>query len=119
MRRSSVLPPWHRCTCDDVAAELDFSDRMDARRCTRLDECGSGLGVPLMRPHRTGRKDAASEDAAGKSQVSAAQRGHGPPVTRPEGLVPHAGDAEVKEETAEMEGWLRCVHCGEAFEADE
>lgn len=35
-----------RCTCDDVAAELDFCDRMDARRCC-LDSCGSGLGVPL------------------------------------------------------------------------
>ena len=34
-----------RCACDDVAAELDYCDRMDALRCT-VDGCGSGLGVP-------------------------------------------------------------------------
>ena len=62
-----------RCTCDDVAAELDFCDRMDARRCC-LDSCGSGLGVPFG--------DDGGSDGQGESL-------------------------------------LRCVHCGETFEADD
>ena len=36
-----------RCACDDVAAELDFCDRMEARRCA-VRGCGSGLGVPVQ-----------------------------------------------------------------------
>ena len=34
-----------RCTCNDVGLELDFLERLDAKRCG-LDECGSGFGVP-------------------------------------------------------------------------
>ena len=34
-----------RCMCGDIAAELDFADALEAKRCTR-EECGSGLSVP-------------------------------------------------------------------------
>ena len=37
-----------RCTCDDLDAELTYGELLDARRCARVDECGSGLAVP---PH--------------------------------------------------------------------
>jgi hypothetical protein len=33
-----------RCTCGDVAQELDYCERLDERRCA-FDDCGSGLGV--------------------------------------------------------------------------
>ena len=36
-----------RCSCDDAAKELDYCDRMDAKRCV-VDGCGSGLGVPVI-----------------------------------------------------------------------
>lgn len=72
-QRREHLEEWYgfvctcvRCSCDDPCAELDFGDRMDAKRCA-VDGCGSGLGVPAC-----------------------------------------VGDRE----------WLRCVHCGDEFEAE-
>eukprot|EP00325_Prymnesiales_sp_UTEX-LB-985_P032366 CAMPEP_0174717748 /NCGR_PEP_ID=MMETSP1094-20130205/27099_1 /TAXON_ID=156173 /ORGANISM="Chrysochromulina brevifilum, Strain UTEX LB 985" /LENGTH=394 /DNA_ID=CAMNT_0015917735 /DNA_START=202 /DNA_END=1383 /DNA_ORIENTATION=+ len=35
----------HRCTCDDVNVELDYSEMLERLRCAE-EECGSGLSVP-------------------------------------------------------------------------
>jgi SET and MYND domain-containing protein len=43
-----------RCTCDDVSAELDYGDKIDAMRCA-WEDCGSGLGVPCV--HSTQEDD--------------------------------------------------------------
>ena len=35
-----------RCSCDDVAEELEMAAALDAMRCP-ADGCGSGLGYPV------------------------------------------------------------------------
>lgn len=73
-----------RCACDDPVAELELSERLDARRCVRA-ACGSGIGV-----HTTARGGRGTACAGGDAG--------------------HAEAGQVR---------LRCVHCGEVWEAEE
>ena len=109
--RSDHLEEYYgfRCTCErceahgDVSRELDFADRLEARRCTR-PVCGTGLSVPLLcaparsAPAQSGEVAALVADLDDQVDVAASSE------EEDEGLLA-----------------LRCMHCGETWlqEIDE
>ena len=112
--RSDHLEEYYgfRCTClrceaaGDVSRELDFADRLEARRCSR-NECGSGLSVPVL-PAR------APVEGEGDEEEGDEEAGCGEELRG--GLL--GGDDAVGDTDDEEGIALRCVHCGGVWQSE-